>query len=333
MIDAHPCNWRLSFATSMESRGLAVFQVCLNHSHQSDELSRIAIISMADKPQLTLDNLKHSESSSKVDKAQFLKSYISSQKEHRKLYISEGQRVRASWDAPPRKDEEEPARSVIDAGFRTPVLKPRVLCNAKAGSSLDKTVQLTNSSKISPDTVHAKDKRSKTKGSDKSLADDANKASLKALGSVIRPRPSQKTLEECIPSAKITIKGKASTRKRNHSSDSERNACEYLHVILSSLTDEPSSPVLSDRRERRRVKKAIVAPRKHPTDENEDENIEVTKTPSKGKKKSDKSKGKSKDKNLSGAASLALLHGFSATNVGSSRLTVSACTMLKNLGF
>jgi hypothetical protein len=66
---------------------------------------------------------------------------------------------------------------------------------------------------------------------------------------------------------------------------------------------------LTERRERKRAKRAIVQPKELAVTEDNDDN-----------KKTDKSK---KDKKSKIPAGFALMHGFSATNVGKNRLTVS----------
>ena len=68
--------------------------------------------------------------------------------------------------------------------------------------------------------------------------------------------------------------------------------------------------VLAGRRERRRIKRAIVDPKKVNIDEENE------------KERDRKKKNSKKDKKTSLAAGLALMHGFSAENLGSGRITV-----------
>lgn len=72
---------------------------------------------------------------------------------------------------------------------------------------------------------------------------------------------------------------------------------------------------LTERRERRRAKKAIMEPKQsssvHSSDNQKDD---------KAKRRENSKKTKNKGVNV--AAGLALMHGFSAQNIGSSRLTV-----------
>lgn len=76
---------------------------------------------------------------------------------------------------------------------------------------------------------------------------------------------------------------------------------------------------LAERRERRRAKKAIVAPKpKSPESDSEEESdTQRRRRTGKSSKKTKKSKG------LNMPAGLALMHGFAATNIGKNRLTVS----------
>lgn len=72
---------------------------------------------------------------------------------------------------------------------------------------------------------------------------------------------------------------------------------------------------LAERRERRRAKKAIVDPKPDPPASNV-----YSHDSDDGKKKSSGKRGKG----LNIPAGLALMHGFSATNIGKNRLTVNA---------
>lgn len=73
---------------------------------------------------LTFDALRRSDSFPQVDKSRFIQSYVSSQQEYRKLHVFEGRKAQDTWDK-----EKEPGKfpdeKVLDAGFSTPVLKPR----------------------------------------------------------------------------------------------------------------------------------------------------------------------------------------------------------------
>ena len=82
---------------------------------------------------------------------------------------------------------------------------------------------------------------------------------------------------------------------------------------------------MDERRERRRKKKAIVDP---PSERAQDsEGDEASGDDHSTGRKKQKNKGK-KGKALHIPAGLALMHGFSATNIGKNRLTVSIVLML-----
>ncbi|KAG1820263.1 uncharacterized protein BJ212DRAFT_1013956 [Suillus subaureus] len=83
-------------------------------------------------------------------------------------------------------------------------------------------------------------------------------------------------------------------------------------------SDEEHEARLSERRERKRVKRDIVKP---------DTNIAVHISPP-ASEREDKKVTRKRGQKHSGAAGLALLHGFSATNVGKNRLTVSTAGLV-----
>lgn len=88
-----------------------------------------------------------------------------------------------------------------------------------------------------------------------------------------------------------------------------------LVILIGHIAVCPNviTPVLANRRERRREKKAIVNSRK--PDSDAETNVDEPE---------DSRKMKSNKKDKKGlAAGLALMHGFSASNVGPGRLTVS----------
>ncbi|KAG2135906.1 uncharacterized protein EDB93DRAFT_795618 [Suillus bovinus] len=84
------------------------------------------------------------------------------------------------------------------------------------------------------------------------------------------------------------------------------------------VSDEEHEARLSERRERKRVKRDIVKP---------DSNIQVHDSPPASEREHKKVARKRAKKNL-GTAGLALLHGFSATNVGKNRLTLKPLASL-----
>lgn len=92
-------------------------------------------------------------------------------------------------------------------------------------------------------------------------------------------------------------------------------ACVNKRVLL----------VLNERKKRRLAKKAILNP-KSPSDTNSDEeNQDKAQAKVKDKKASEQSrrKGAGQAKSAGLSAGIALMHGFTATNVGKTRLTVT----------
>ena len=107
------------------------------------------------------------------------------------------------------------------------------------------------------------------------------------------------------------------TEVRERSPDLDREGRELPStVFVYATSDYQERSVLAERRERRRTKKAIVnfkpAPQE-PEDGHDDSGEGVSK---------DRRRKKGKSKTTTLAEGLALMHGFSASNVGPGRLTV-----------
>jgi hypothetical protein len=80
---------------------------------------------------------------------------------------------------------------------------------------------------------------------------------------------------------------------------------------------------LLERRERKRAKLAIIKPPEQPTGTEETESEDGSEdSQSLGIKRGSKKKERKKEKKTKVPAGLALMYGFSATNVGKNRLTV-----------
>ena len=122
-----------------------------------------------------------------------------------------------------------------------------------------------------------------------------------------------------------TLRRTRPTYRRRHR---ERNGDTVLHLRIQSkllvcvavdalaLSHDTNHIGLAERRERRRTKRAIVAP-KVPIDATSAEEDGSTGVAPKTTKAT-----KGKRKNTSLAAGLALMHGFTAKNIGRNRLTV-----------
>ncbi|KAJ6509888.1 hypothetical protein C8R47DRAFT_1095732 [Mycena vitilis] len=121
-----------------------------------------------------------------------------------------------------------------------------------------------------------------------------------------RPAEEQESKKENIPAAKKTHP----TKKPNDNSDKAFKPSKKRGA--DPVSDEDHAARLTERRERKRIKRAIVQPK-------EATELDTASSNGNGKrKKGAKGKGK-KAKVPSG---FALMHGFSATNVGKNRLTL-----------
>ncbi|ESK97642.1 hypothetical protein Moror_17504 [Moniliophthora roreri MCA 2997] len=200
-----------------------------------------------------------------LNKAQFISSFISSQKANAKAYAEEGKAFAFSW----KSDEgsiSKPTRSSgsrhQEFGFATPVLKSREL-------------------------KRAADTRPKV--------DEGNPLTETGPTSVLKPRkPSPKEKRPGDPEAK---KEPQRTNKKRH----------------AGVEDEIKEDHLEERRLRKRAKREAVKPMSEETEgQSSEEELKLRKTKTTGKTK----------RNTDIPPGLALMHGFSATNVGNSRLTV-----------
>ncbi|KAG1907279.1 uncharacterized protein F5891DRAFT_1000895 [Suillus fuscotomentosus] len=129
-----------------------------------------------------------------------------------------------------------------------------------------------------------------------------------------KTRKTQKALnvETSIKENKDSVRAPLITARR----DSSKRKRKKAEVPFGS--DEEREARLSERRERKRVKRDIVKP---------NTNIAVHVSPSASEKEY-KKVARKKGKKHSGTAGLALLHGFSATNVGKNRLTLKPLASL-----
>lgn len=192
------------------------------------------------KVQLTSDNL--SQSVSRIDKDHFIKTYISSQKEFCHHFATEGQKAIASWECDSQvgstKDAEKITESVADAGFNTPVLKPRVaksvsdlssaiLCNKQLKHARPGEIGSTVSSAPPAQKSHNR------RHTGVNLVERNSKKLPTSSGAIIRPRQSEKPLADHISSSykfKTSAKPLSTTKKRARAQtpDSERVASGYF---------------------------------------------------------------------------------------------------------
>lgn len=249
---------------------------------------------------LTLSNLQHTASLSKVDNSHLVQSYVQSQQRYRHHFESEGLQFWNDLQHHPVEDETHGDTAAMQAGFVTPVLKPRVPEPKAAERKPDNNTKIKKKA-----TRKRKEDDPQPTGADdeQDVPTVGPKARKDEVGS--KPRSTHQltgTLGNFVAKSK---RKRAGDEAQDKSREPDRAPCEPfvaffdLHAYVSS--------VLEQRRERRRAKKAIV----------EAKEVHVGDEPSaKGNKKKPKKTGDI-------STGLALMHGFSATNVGPSRLTVS----------
>ncbi|TBU40455.1 hypothetical protein BD309DRAFT_967431 [Dichomitus squalens] len=262
-------------------------------------------------PVLSSPNLRKLDAS-KLDKDHFLRSYIRSQQSHLTSYAREGKSMAASWSAKAvTTSPKKPARDIeLESGFGTPMLKPRAIrrqadtrtenikrkqhAREESGPSLMGEV----AKKAASPRPKNKDGRS-TSGMKETQRPQASKSSPKTKTS-----NGGKHKEHAAP-----LKSPAGGARDTASEDEHRNR-------------------LAERRERRRAKKAIVNPKPPPplSDSSTDNGEGDTHAKKKQKRKGKKGKG------VNIPAGLALMHGFSATNVGKNRLTLDPAVGVFNKG-
>ncbi|KAJ7700014.1 hypothetical protein B0H17DRAFT_274889 [Mycena rosella] len=202
----------------------------------------------------------------KLDKDQFIHSYIQGQRVHAKSYAEEGRCLASSWDVHRHHSTPNTPPAAVpgiahNVGFATPVLTARIPRTANEGGAEKGTV--------------------------------ASKP-VEKPARVDKAQPKPKSKENL---AKTAETQKSLSKKRA--------------VDLDSDEDQAAQ-----RRERKRVKRAIVQPK---------EASEPDTASSQGNAKS-KKRTKAKDKKTKVPAGFALMHGFTATNVGKNRLTVKPPT-------
>ena len=171
---------------------------------------------------LTLNELRRSETLTKIDRAQLVKTYVYSQQVYSDLHATEGKNHQATWNLPTPSTPKLLPTSDINAGFDTPVLKARMPDSqptSRAENEMDKTPCAIHTS---PATM-AKQRKPVASGRDLD----------KVSGGVYGARPSQKTLEECLNVAKSSTETLKKGKKRARSEDMERDARKLEHCKMT----------------------------------------------------------------------------------------------------
>ncbi|KIJ70166.1 hypothetical protein HYDPIDRAFT_35592 [Hydnomerulius pinastri MD-312] len=231
----------------------------------------------------------------KREKDRFVQNYIQEQEAYLCVYSAEGLLdICTSSVGTPSKQ----LRSARDDefGFGTPVLRPRV----------GKTTSHQPSPNVKPHRKpHQKEKRA-------------------SRPSAFHLQPSRHLLPDEATCSERYVGSESGSDKENKQPTPKkvgRRKPKRKKTPSVTQTDDEHEARLADRRERKRKKRAIVNPPQR--DEAEESSAEPSKTA--------KSKGK-KAKKIPTPAALALLHGFSATNIKKDRLTLKPTPALGVFG-
>ncbi|KAI0751333.1 hypothetical protein C8Q80DRAFT_1156713 [Daedaleopsis nitida] len=292
---------------------------------------------------LTSPNLRSLEST-KDDKSRSLHSYIRSQKVHISTYEREGKSLVASWDLDlspadiPNATQQEASRKRLrdvdlENGFGTPLLKPRTQAKepqaparthartSMAGSSSDREDVIDDvgeqgsrrkpSKRAAKERIAARPKR--VQGSD-----DVDSASDKRSPKRLRQADIQDYTRPILAAKPV-----AASRSKVKRKPSERGRKKL--VVESSqkhTVDIEHQDRLAERRERRRAKKAIVAPNPCVAESDSGSVSGSVRSEHHQHRALRSRKTKKGAKSLNIPAGLALMHGFSAQNIGKHRLTL-----------
>ncbi|KAG2077498.1 hypothetical protein BDR04DRAFT_1088546 [Suillus decipiens] len=220
----------------------------------------------------------------KSSKNDYIQAYLDRQKVYVHSYSSEGINPhRLSINETPTRTPRYEETKKLKFGFDTPILVPRT---------------------AKPNIV----------GTDKlSVVGLPAKAMQKARKTQKAPDSADISIKE----NKGPVRAPLITAQRDNPSKRKRSKKK---AEVPFVSEEEHEARLSERRERKRVKRDIVKPDTNvamhissPASEGEDNNLKIA---------------RKAGKQRSGAAGLALLHGFSATNVGKNRLTLKPLASL-----
>ncbi|CAL1702208.1 unnamed protein product [Somion occarium] len=237
--------------------------------------------------------------SSKVDKDELIRAYLQFQRTFRASHIAEGRAVQAAWETPPRVEISSKPTELHSNG--SPLLKARVPLPAKP-KTLDEAVEARPNG----------EKAKKKKGSNTKKTKKAKRTSPPRAASNKKYKQTKIEHFTNIREKEKPTCAQTNSKKRARSPDSDGDAR------------------LTQRRERRRVKRAILQPSPPSSDivhSDQHETIDMKQNQKRAKIKPSK-----KPKGGDLAAGLALMHGFSAPNIGSGRLTVKPSSGLFHKG-
>ena len=220
-------------------------------------------------------------------KSCLIQSYLQGQKVHAKAFAADGV---ASWNTQAVQEGSLGASLENAIGFGTPVLKARVAAPEADAPDSETLANACKDQRESPIDISVY-----------CFSKSGENTQNGTVATAVRHKVSFE-------------KGKAVTKKRTASVDDEQENADSMSISQQShLIPDMTTSGLIERRERKRVKRAIVKPveleieREVSTLGDEDCN---------GRRKA------KKQKMAKLPAAFALLHGFRAANVGKNRLTV-----------
>lgn len=230
--------------------------------------------------------------------------FVASQTRYAKAQANEGRAVRASWDiSTPEKDKMR--LHLPSAGFETPVLRPRAAQipaepNPNVSPSSPLALRLTSPAANKPTT------------SRQSLDLAKKENATSAVRDVVSPKRKKRSGEKSTTKKSGTSNPTHKERRARSDTDEEHLASTgFSFPVIHGFPQFTDGTGLAERREGKRARKDIKNPREDRAGtRGEKENKKDTKNDSNEKKKHRIPAG------------LALMHGFSSTNVGKSRLTV-----------
>ncbi|KAG6820103.1 hypothetical protein H0H93_005415 [Arthromyces matolae] len=287
----------------------------------------------------TRDLSSHIQSIPKINKAQFISSYVHEQMTHAITYASQGRALERTWDNHQDKSESDPSqrntdissdprasKRIVECGFETPVLKPRRVTDRSTKvsnppkSSNGEASELTDHGQL-PVPSEQKTKRNQKQRQAERPSQENSRPPEKAKGG--RNKAEKLVLHE---NEKPNYKDSKCRGKRKRTCSSEPNV-QVVEVTQSKTQsgrvikngkaecvinqDDEHEERLEQRRERKRAKRMAMKPISINRSDHDKESLASRSN----KKKTSNAKNKA-------LAGLALMHGFTTTNVGTGRLTV-----------
>lgn len=184
------------------------------HSHTRRGTREMEVIARPGVPYDSITSpLLRSAKFGKLDKIHFVKSFVESQKHHATSYAADGKGIFAALDGQTPKKERLSAGQLLDFGFGTPVLKPRVTKQ-----------RFESKRKISDSDVNDNTERDKKlRATKSSRLESKSKTNLKAV-----VEPTSKVQKENVrhPSTTPAVKKISKKRSIQVDSDDERAARE-----------------------------------------------------------------------------------------------------------